>query len=131
MSFPFIILIGITVFGSIIELFEREPSFEELVGEYEIVDASNLNIDKKSYDQYKLILKDGRFNLTPTPFIDLCQNGTYEVDYSYDYNEIAFNCGGYYMAHIDKGFKSHRIEFIIGDPDSGESIYFGKKKAKR
>jgi hypothetical protein len=125
-------MIIITVFGYVGDLFKHDPSSEEFFGEYEIVDASNLNIDKSSYDQYKLILNsDSTFKLTKTPYIDLCESGTYEVDYANDYNEIAFKCGGYYMAHIDKGFKDHRIEFVIGDPDSRESIYFGKKKMNR
>jgi hypothetical protein len=76
-----------------------------------------------------LVKRDSTFELTPVPYIDVCNKGKYTVDYAFDYNEISLMCGnGTRPAHIDRHFNYYRIEFIIGDPDSGESIYFEKDK---
>lgn len=114
------------------DLIMFKPSEKDLMGVYEIVDVNNLDINKTSYKKYQLELKsDGTFTLTPTPYIEVCESGMYEVDYSFAYNELAFRCDGFTMAHIDPGFDTFRIEFVIGDPDNGESIYFGKRTKRQ
>ena len=116
------------VLRPVIDLFMFKPTEKELVGIYEIVDVNNLDINRGSYNKYKLEFKsNGTFTLKPTPYIEVCESGMYEVDYYFDDNELAFRCGGFIMAHIDAGFGNYRIEFVIGDPDNGESIFFGKK----
>jgi hypothetical protein len=115
-------------FAQVLNSFKHKPTLAELVGEYHITEVTNLNFDKSTYDQYILKFEsDSTFTLTPTPYIDVCDSGKYEVDYSFENNEIAYRCGkGYISGHIDRQFGDFRIEFIIGDPDSDQSIYFGK-----
>ena len=119
-------------FGGIINSFKHKPASNELVGEYQIAEIRNLDFDKATYKKYKLILKkDSTFILTPTPYIEICDSGSYAVDYSFEFNEISYRCGmGYIPSHIDRQFGNFRIEFIVGDPDSGQSIFFEKVKAE-
>ncbi|MFH6944947.1 hypothetical protein [Flavobacterium sp. FlaQc-50] len=123
-----IIVIAFLLFGLFSGLFTSKPKTKDLVGKYHIVKVTRLNIDKNTYDKYKLQLyENGTFKLTTTPSIDICQNGKYEVDYEFEYNELSLECPNLFTsAHIDRGLGNYRIEFIIGDPDSGESIYFEK-----
>jgi len=115
----------------VVEIFSSKPDEEDLVGTYHIVEVTNLDIDKNTYNKYKLqFTENGRFTLTPTPFIKVCESGKYQVDYEFDYNELTFQCPttGFSTAHIAREFGNFKIEFTIGDPDSGESIYFEKIK---
>ncbi len=117
----------LSLFG---EIFTIKPNNEDLVGKYHIVKVTQLDFDKSTYGNYKLqFYKNGTFTLTPTPYIEVCESGKYQVDYKWDYNELSLKCSEYYTsAHIDRGFGNFQIEFIIGDPDSGESIYFERIK---
>ena len=121
------------VFTSIFNSFKYKPTSIDLVGEYQITEVTNLDFDKATYNQYKLVLKsDSTFTLTPTPNIEVCESGTYELDYSNEGNELSYRCGkGNVAGQIDKRFKDFRIEFIVGDPDSRQSIFFGKINAKK
>jgi hypothetical protein len=109
--------------------FTEKPTDKDLVGTYHIVDASGL-IPSNLYNSYSLEFKeDSTFVLTRIPNVNVCENGQYSVDWELDYNEISFQCGkGFTTAHIDRGFSRFKIEFIIGDPDSGQSIFFSKDK---
>lgn len=114
------------------EIFSSKPNEKDLVGKYHIVEVTNLDFDKNTYDNYNLqFYKNGQFTLTPTPYIDVCENGKYDVDYSSSYNELSLQCeNDFTSAHINRGFGNHQIEFVIGDPDSGESIFFEKVENK-
>ena len=120
------------LFAEIVSPFKYKPSWTELIGEYQITEVTKRGFDKSTFNSYKLVFKsDSTFTLTPTPFIDMCDSGKYELDYSEKYNELSYRCGmGYYSGHIERRFGDFRIEFIIGDPDSGESIFFKKAKTK-
>lgn len=120
------------LFSLFSELFASKPQTKDLIGTYQIVKVTRLDFDKNTYDKYKLqFFENGTFTLTATPFIDVCQNGKYKVDYEFDYNELSLDCTNLFTsAHIDRGFGNYRIEFVIGDPDSGESIYFEKIKTE-
>ena len=123
-----VLLILLSLFA---EFFSSKPDEEDLVGTYQIVKVTQLDIDKNTFSNYKLrFYANGRFSLTPTPKIEVCESGKYKVDYKWNYNELSLECptSGFTSAHIDRGFGNFRIEFIIGDPDSGESIYFEKIK---
>jgi len=129
LGIPTSIIILFLLLSLISEIFSSKPDEEDLVGTYHIVKVTQVNFDKNIYSKVKLqFYKGGRFTLTPTPNIDICESGKYKVDYKWDYNELSLECpaSGFTSAHIDRGFGSFRIEFIIGDPDSGESIYFEK-----
>jgi hypothetical protein len=122
-------LLLITLFlTEVLNSFKHRPTPTELVGEYHITEVTNLKFDKSTYDQYILRFKsDSTFTLTPTPYIDVCNSGKYEVDYSFENNELTYRCGkGYISGHIDRQFGDFRIEFSVGDPDGEQSIYFGK-----
>ncbi|MBF4473803.1 hypothetical protein [Flavobacterium sp. HJJ] len=125
---PSSIVIIFLVFNLFSEIFTRKPQTKDLVGTYHIVKVTQLDFDRNTYDKYKLqFFENGTFRLTPTPSIDVCQSGKYEVDYQFEYNELSLKCSNLVTsAHIDRGFGNYRIEFVIGDPDSGESIYFEK-----
>jgi len=107
-----------------------KPTQTELVGNYHISDVTVDNFSPSTFKNFKLKLNhDSTFELTPTPNIEVCSKGKYEVDYKFDDNEITFRCSTYITsAHIDRHYNYYRIEFIIGDPDSGESIFFEKDK---
>jgi len=125
---PSSIVIVCYLFSLFSELFTSKPQSKDLVGTYHIVKVTQLDFDKNTYDKYKLqFFENGTFKLTTTPSIDICQSGKYDVDYEFEYNELSFKCEKTVTtAHIDRGFGNYRIEFVIGDPDSGESIYFEK-----
>lgn len=125
---PSSIVLVCLLFSLSSELFTSKPQTKDLIGTYHIVKVTRLDFDKNTYDKYKLqFYENGTFTLTKTPFIDLCQSGKYEVDYEFDSNELSLECKNLVTsAHIDRGFGNYRIEFVIGDPDSGESIYFEK-----
>jgi hypothetical protein len=125
---PSSIVIICLLFSWFSEQFTSKPQTKDLVGTYHIVKVTQLNFDKNTYEKYKLqFFENGTFKLTPTPSIDVCQSGKYKVDYEFEYNELSLKCPNLYTsAHIDRGFGNYRIEFVIGDPDSGESIYFEK-----
>lgn len=107
-----------------------KPTKAELVGTYHVSKETVERLDPSTYHQYRLeFKKNGTFELTPLRDVDVCSNGKYALDYNDDYNELTFYCGkSLTSAHIDRHFGFYRIEFIIGDPDSGESIYFEKDK---
>jgi len=117
---------------TLFDFLKHKPDRAELVGEYQITEVTNLKFDKATYDHYKLVLKaDSTFSLTATPYVTICDTGRYELDYSFSGNELAFQCGrGYHLVHLERRFGGFRIEFISGDPDSEQSIYFEKKKSK-
>lgn len=127
---PILIVAYLFIYDIISEKYFVRPSKNELVGKYHLIDAEIRGFDKSSYNKYSLILnKDSTFTLTPTPYIDVCESGKYELDYSAEYNELFFRCSqGGYSAHIDRHLNYYRIEFIIDDPDTGESIFFEKDK---
>ena len=131
-SFPLILLV--LYFSSLLidELINQKPDNKELVGTYRVTNATNLDFDINYFDEYKLIFyDDNSFSLTPTPYIEICDTGKFDV--SYDFlkgNDLIFHCPNciYLTTKIDRHFSYYRIEFIIGDPDSGERIYFEKIK---
>ena len=128
-SIPLSIYLLVLLYSFAHEMFTKKPNKKDLVGIYHISEASNL-IPKKLYSSYTLEFKDdGTFYLSTTPGISICSDGKYSVDYQFELNEISFECNGNFTtAHIDRGFWDYRIEFIKGDPDEKESIYFLKNK---
>jgi hypothetical protein len=132
LGIPIGIAINIILYGLIFRIFAAKPNQKDLVGVYHIVETTNIDFDVKTYNQYRLEFNsDSSFILSDTPYLELCDSGKYEVDYTFDGNEINLNCYNdnvFRCAHIDRHFGSYRIEFVIGDPDSGESIYFKKDR---
>ncbi len=114
------------------DTFETKPNQMDLVGVYHVVETTNLDMDPKTYKQYKLELKkDSTFVLSPTPNIGVCDSGRYELDYNPKGNELIINCPNLtsdFSAEIERNFGSFRIEFIITDPHVGQSIFFKKDK---
>lgn len=134
----FFIAIAVVPIGASIEsLYDSikfKPTQKDLVGEYRISEVENLDFDKKTFNNYRLILKeDNTFKLTHTPYVDICDSGKYLIDSSFSgQNEISYQCGpGYIGGSLDRGLNSFRIEFIIGDPDSRQSIYFKKVESAK
>lgn len=109
--------------------FTKKPTAKELVGTYHITDASGL-IASNQFRSYRLEFRnDETFILSRTPNINVCETGKYSVDWQFSFNELSFQCDkGLTTAHINRSISGYRIEFIIGDPDSGESIFFTKDK---
>ena len=129
MSIPIGIVAIVLLYDFSHDKFTTKPTDKELVGIYHITDASGL-IPSNHYFSYRLEFRnDGTFHLSPTPNINVCETGKYSVDWQFNFNELSFLCDkGFTPAHIDRSFSGFRIEFIIGDPDSGESIFFSKDK---
>jgi len=129
-GFPIGALICGCLYFGVSSLIDEKPTQQELAGKYHISKITVANFDKSVMNKFKLEFRpDGTFELTSTPNIDVCNKGKYNVDYQFDYNEISFNCNSATTtAHIDRHWGYYRIEFIIGDPDSGESIFFEKDK---
>lgn len=128
-SIPIGIFAIIFIYDFSHDIFTKKPVDKDLVGIYHITDAGRL-IPTNQYRLYTIeFKKDGTFYLSPTPNINVCESGKYSVDWEFDFNELSFQCDkGFTTAHIDRGFSGFRIEFIIGDPDSGDSIFFTKDK---
>lgn len=125
---PLLILLIFKSYTLLLENYAVKPTQQELVGHYKISEVTNLDFDPSTFKDYHLELKsDSTFIMTKTPYIELCDTGKYEVDYTFENNELAIKCdGAYSMAHIESDFGGFRIEFTIDDPDSGTSIYFEK-----
>ena len=107
-----------------------KPNKTDLVGSYHITEVTAGSFKPASLKNFKLVFKtDGTFTLTHIPQIATCETGTYEVDYAFVSNELSFKCdNSWTTAHIVREFGGYRIEFVRGDPDSGESIFFEKDK---
>jgi len=127
---PILIATYLFIYNVISENYFVKPTKSELIGRYHVVDATVSGFDQSTYKKYSLTLnKNNTFTLTTTPYIDLCDSGKYEFDYADYYNELYFRCNqSGNSAHIDRHLNYYRIEFIIGDPDTGESIFFEKDK---
>lgn len=113
---PIIVIVALFIYATGFEILTTKPNLEELTGKY------------VSSENYKLkLLSNGNFEMDNIPEIDLCENGKFRF-YEED-DEIWFNCDSISSsAKIDRGIGDYKIEFIIGDPDSGESVYFEKIK---
>jgi hypothetical protein len=113
---PIIVVVALFIYAIGFEILTTKPNLEELAGKY------------VSSENYKLkLLSNGNFEMDNIPEIDLCENGKFRFDEEDD--EIWFNCDSISSsAKIDRRIGNYKIEFIIGDPDSGESVYFEKIK---
>jgi len=127
---PAMAIAGFFIYNKVSDLTFAKPTQAELIGKYHIIEATNNRFDPSTFYRFKLeFKKDSTFELTPLTDVEVCSKGKYKVDYQFDYNELTFYCGKEVTsAHIDRHFGFYRIEFIIGDPDSGDSIYFEKDK---
>jgi len=116
----------VLAFSAITELFTAKPTAQELAGVYHIAKITGIELNPEIQNTSTLqFFEDGTFTLSPTPYLDVCTTGTYTVDYGSTYNELSFRCEGIiYSAHIVREFQGVQIEFIIGDPDSGNGIFF-------
>ena len=127
MSIPVGIVAIVFLYDFCHDTFTKKPTDKDLVGIYHITEGSGL-IAPNRYKFYSLeFINDGTFHLLSTPNLNVCETGKYSVDWQFSFNELSFLCDkGITTAHIDRNFSGFRIEFIIGDPDSGESIFFTK-----
>lgn len=125
---PTTIVVLMLLLSLIGEIFTSKPDNSDLVGKFQIVKVTQLDFDKSTFKNYHLQFhENGKFTLTPTPFIDVCKSGKFKINYDSYYNELSLECSAFYTtAHIDRGFGGYKIEFVIGDPDSGRSIFFEK-----
>ncbi|MEO1625923.1 MAG: hypothetical protein AAFV25_12260 [Bacteroidota bacterium] len=116
----------ILCWNPISQLFTFQPSDKDLVGRYIIVKADN-DIPEENFQNHVLELKaDQTFSLTPTPGIELCESGQYELDLDFVYNELAFQCDqGWTPKHIKRKINGFEIEFFLNF-DTGASICFEK-----
>jgi hypothetical protein len=115
---PIIVIAVILVYRFTWEIFASKPDEKDLVGKY-------VSTENESYELE--FLENGNFELSNIPEIDLCETGKYRLDSNKD--EIMFDCDSVSnYAKIDRGFGNYKIQFIIGDPDGGENIYFEKIK---
>jgi hypothetical protein len=126
-SLPVIVILvglGYEVFHNIIS---TKPDEQDIVGTYQISDDSGL-LKGHKLNKFKLVLKqDYTYTFTPIPMISICQEGKYELDYQFKLNELTFRCeNGLIPAHLNRELGGFTIEFVIGDPDGGESIHFKK-----
>lgn len=128
MLLPFAILTSYFLFFYLFQKISFKPKQDDLVGKYEISEVSTINIEKTEFSKFYLELKkNGEFYFNNKPGIDICEIGKYKFDNSADKSEISFDCGyTISYAKIVSGLNSFEIEFIIGDPDSGESVRFKK-----
>ncbi len=128
MLFPFGVIL-ICIFSIFIyQKISFKPNKNDIIGKYEISEASNVGIDKNEFKNYNLELKkNGEFQISNIPNLYICENGTYKFHNTENESEINFDgCNANNSANIVSSLNSFKIEFIIGDPDSGESIYFKK-----
>lgn len=129
-AIPLTTALCLGIYDGFCSLTYDKPNQLDFVGKYHISKVTAQSPEKSDNGKFTLEFKrDGTFELTPLPGVEICDKGKYSVDYTFDDNEISFMCSGFITtAHIDRHYNYYRIEFIIGDPDSGESIYFEKDK---
>jgi len=127
---PAAAIVIVCIYDGVTNLIFAKPTQVELVGTYHISKVTVGDFDPSTFHKFKLeFKKDSTFELTPLKDVDICDKGKYSVDYEFDGNELTFYCGKEITTgHIDRHYGFYRIEFIIDDPDSGESIYFEKDK---
>jgi hypothetical protein len=129
-----IVLVGIkALYDTLDRKYRHQPTWQELVGDYQLTEVRNLKMKKATYSRYKLRLNaDSTFQLTPTPYIYICETGKYEYEANNTGLELPLECEdmGVYIARIDKRWGGYRIEFDVEDPDRGERIFFEKVKGK-
>jgi hypothetical protein len=125
---PYGILATYIVLFFLYQKISFKPNQNDLIGKYEISEAHNIKIEKSEFGKYNLELKrNGEFYFTNKPEIDICESGTYKLYKSNNEIGIGFDCGSIYnTSQIVTSLWSFEIEFIIGDPDSGESICYKK-----
>ena len=112
------ILIAITSFyyESILNFITQKPTKNKIIGKYKIISSDNL-IPQTDFDKYRLELKkDGTFQFSHNPEINLCGNGNYDIDYKFEDNELSFQCGETWTsAHLKRKFFGFEIEFFVSD----------------
>ncbi|WP_299213479.1 hypothetical protein [uncultured Aquimarina sp.] len=129
LKYSSLIFIGIPLFVILYNLFPtfltNKPTDKELIGIYRIVSAEN-GIPESDYNKYSLSLKkDGTFEFTKTPGINLCENGNYDLDYELVGNELSFQCGqNWTSACIKRKIIGFEIEFF----NSEKEIRFKKNE---
>lgn len=128
MILPFGILATYIILFFLFQKISFNPNQNDIIGKYEISEVSNIEIKKTEFGKYNLVLKqNGEFYFENKPEIDICENGTYKYYKSGNESEVGFDCGNINSsAKIVSNLSSFKIEFIIGDPDSGESICYKK-----
>ena len=98
-------------------LFILRPNIRNLAGNYVSTDGSH----------HLELLKNGYFSLSNGHDLDLCKTGKYSLDLNS--NKILFNCeSSSANADIISGFNNFQIHISVGDPDSGNDVYFKKVK---
>jgi hypothetical protein len=125
---PFGIFIAYILLFYLFQEILFKPNLNEIIGEYEISDVNNIEIEKSNYQKHNLELKsNGEYNFKNKPNIEICERGIYNLYETGNKTEINFKCmNGNSSAKIINNLWSFEIEFIIGDPDSGENISYKK-----
>jgi hypothetical protein len=128
MILPFGIVAAYILLFFLYQKIAFKPNEQDVIGSYEISEASNVGIEKKEFPQYNLELrKNGEFYFNNMPDIDICATGRYTIYDAEDGTGIRFDClGNNGSAEIVSSLRSFKIEFNIGDPDSGERICYKK-----
>lgn len=127
---PYGILATYSILFFIYDKISFQPNKNDVVGKYEISKVSNIEIENNDFEKYSLELKENReFYFKHKPEIEICENGTYKLTKSQSETNIVFQCGySDNTAIIVNSLSSFEIEFIIGDPDNGQSISYKKVK---
>lgn len=98
-------------------LFSCEKKEVNIVGKYKF-SSSDIPINETFKKQILELKPDKSYNFKNANSLNMCDNGLYEVDYKFEYNEISFECGNNFrMAHIENGFWNTKIVFQINSED--------------
>jgi hypothetical protein len=92
------------------------PNEKELVGVYHLVGASK-DVEEADYKKCRLVFKyDGKFILTPIPYVNDCGEGSYYIDREVGYGyTLSMGCG--FESHIDTNWDNFQVRLIFGDND--------------
>lgn len=122
--FPLLIFIYYSIKPSLL----YEVTEDNILGTYKVSESST--IDVNSLEKVRLkINSDGGFYLNQKiPNVTICQKGKFEFSQEIeDENALSFYCGNVISVQgIKRNFTNFEIEFMIGDPDNNEAIYFEK-----
>lgn len=122
--FPLLIFIYFSIKPSLL----YEVTDGNIVGTYKVSKSSTIN--SSDLEKIRLTIDSkGNFYLNDRiPKVNICHKGKFEFSPEIeDENALSFYCGNRISVQgIKRNFTNFEIEFMIGDPDSNETIYFEK-----
>lgn len=120
--FPLLIFIYYSIKPSLL----YEVTDGNIVGTYKVSKSSTIDVSDLEKIRLRLDSKGNFYLNDRIPKVNICQKGKFEFSPEIEeINAMSFSCGDTISVQgIKRNFTNFEIEFMIGDPDSNETIYF-------